>query len=167
MPAATLVIGIGNRYRSDDGFGCSVAAELADRALPGVRCIEHDGEPATLMDCWQRAARVVLIDAVSSGAKPGTIFRFNLAQQALPEAFKLFSTHAFGVPQAIELARVLQKLPPQIAFIGVEGACFDAGEELSPVLLQAVDAVVAEILNSLGSWENIASWGAAAPNAWR
>ena len=153
-PARTLVIGIGNRYRGDDGFGCIVAAELACRALPGrslpgVSCIEHDGEPAALMDCWQGADRVVLIDAVSSGAKPGTIFRFNLAQQALPEAFKVFSTHAFGVPQAIELARVLQKLPSQIAFIGAEGACFDAGEELSAALVQAVDAVVAEVLNLL------------------
>ncbi|GJL82980.1 MAG: peptidase M52 [marine bacterium B5-7] len=153
--ANTLVIGIGNRYRGDDAFGCIVASELANMMLSSVNCIEHDGEPAALMDCWQGVEKVVLIDAVSSGAKAGKIFRFNLAQQSLPEEFNLYSTHAFGVPQAVELARALHKLPPQISFIGVEGDCFDAGEELSPALTKAKDAVITEILDSLELKENI------------
>lgn len=145
----TLIIGIGNRYRGDDAFGCLVVAALSGRLPSGVQGIEHDGEPASLMDCWQGVHRVVLIDAVSSGAQAGKIFHFDLAQQSLPEQFSLYSTHAFGVPQAIELARALKKLPPEIAFIGVEGACFDAGEALSTPLLEAKKAVMAEILNSL------------------
>ncbi|MDF1643242.1 MAG: hydrogenase maturation protease [Pseudomonadales bacterium] len=145
----TLIIGIGNRYRGDDAFGCLVVAELSGRLPSGVQCIEHDGEPAALMDCWQGAQKVVLIDAVSSGAQAGKIFHFDLAQQSLPEQFSLYSTHAFGVPQAIELARALKKLPPEIAFIGVEGACFDAGETLSTPLLKAKEAVITEVLNSL------------------
>lgn len=145
----TLIIGIGNRYRGDDAFGCLVVAELTGRLPSGVQGIEHDGEPAALMDCWQGAQKVVLIDAVSSGAQAGKIFHFDLAQQSLPEQFNLYSTHAFGVPQAIELARALNKLPPEIAFIGVEGECFDAGEALSTPLLKVKEAVIAEILNSL------------------
>ena len=145
----TLIIGIGNRYRGDDAFGCIVVAELTGMLPSGVRGIEHDGEPAALMDCWQGAQRVVLIDAVSSGAQAGKIFHFDLVQQSLPEQFNLYSTHAFGVPQAIELARALKKLPPEIVFIGVEGECFDAGEALSTPLLKAKEAIMTEILNSL------------------
>tara|TARA_R110000787_G_scaffold220068_1_gene328836 strand:- start:68019 stop:68495 length:477 start_codon:yes stop_codon:yes gene_type:complete len=148
-PAQTLIIGIGNRYRGDDAFGCLVVAALTGMLPCGVQGIEHDGEPSALMDCWQGAQRVVLIDAVSSGAEAGKIFHFDLAQQSLPEQFNLYSTHAFGVPQAVELARALKKLPPEISFIGVEGACFDAGEALSTPLLKAKDAVMAKILNSL------------------
>jgi hydrogenase maturation protease len=148
-PAHTLIIGIGNRYRGDDAFGCIVVAELTGMLPSGVHGIEHDGEPAALIDCWQEAQKVVLIDAVSSGSEAGKIFHFDLAQQSLPEEFNLFSTHAFGVPQAVELARALKKLPPEISFIGVEGACFDAGEELSTPLLKVKAAVIAEILNSL------------------
>ena len=149
--ARLLIIGIGNRYRSDDGFGCIVAGELAGQMPPGVNCIEHDGEPAGLIECWQGADTVMLIDAVSSGAVPGRAFRFDLARQALPDAFNLYSTHAFGVPQAVELARVLGKLPRNIRFIGVEGENFDAGEKLSPVLLQTKDTVIAEVLSSVSS----------------
>lgn len=145
----TLIIGIGNRYRGDDAFGCLVIDELTGRLPSGVHSIEHDGEPAALMDCWQGAQKVVLIDAVSSGAQAGKVFHFDLAQQSLPEQFSLYSTHAFGVPQAIELARALKKLPPEIVFIGVEGECFDAGEALSTPLLKVKEAVIAEVLNSL------------------
>lgn len=155
MTAPTLIVGIGNRYRGDDAFGCIVAGDLAGQAPQGVTCIEHDGEPAGLMECWQDTGNVILIDAVSSGAQAGQIFRFDLAHQALPEEFNLYSTHAFGVPQAVELARALGKLPPDIRFIGVEGENFEAGEELSPELSKAKDIVVAEILNSLKSQESI------------
>lgn len=153
--ATALIIGIGNRYRGDDAFGCIVAGNLAGQVPQGVTCIEHDGEPAGLMECWQDIDNVTLIDAVSSGGKAGHIFRFDLARQALPEEFNLYSTHAFGVPQAVELARALGKLPRNIRFIGVEGESFDAGEELSPALSDAKDAVIAEILNSLKSQESI------------
>ena len=145
----TLVIGIGNRYRGDDAFGILVAQELAREALPNVSCLLHDGEPAGLMECWQEAERVILIDAVSSGATPGDVFRFDLARQAVPEEFNLYSTHAFGVPQAVELARALGKLPSKIDFIGVEGENFDSGETLSPPLEMAKEAIVAELLTLL------------------
>ena len=145
----TLIIGIGNRYRGDDALGCLIVDELRQQVPSHVACIEHDGEPAGLIECWQAATKVLLIDAVSSGAPAGQIFHFDLAQQALPEEFNLYSTHAFGVPQAVELARALNRLPSQIHFIGVEGVCFDAGESLSPALSQAKERVVMEILQSL------------------
>lgn len=147
--AHTLVIGIGNRYRGDDAFGCIVAAELARKRVNGLQCIEHDGEPAALIDCWQGAGQVLLVDAVSSGDEGGKIFRFDLSRQPLPETYRLYSTHAFGVHQAVELARALNKLPPRISLLGAEGESFDAGVALSPALEVAKNAVVAEILASL------------------
>lgn len=151
----TLIVGIGNRYRGDDSFGCIVAEDLAGRVPLGVKCVEHDGEPAGLIECWQDIENVILIDAVSSGANAGYIFQFDLAQQALPEQFNVYSTHAFGVPQAVELARALGKLPQGIRFIGVEGENFEAGEALSPALSKAKDIVIAEILNLLKPQESL------------
>ena len=150
----TLIIGIGNRYRGDDAFGCLVAGEIAGRLPPGAKAMEHDGEPAGLMECWQQAGRVILVDAVSSGAEPGTILRFDLAEKSLPEAVNLYSTHAFGVPQAVEMARALGNLPPEISFIGVEGENFGAGEALSHPLLRVKDAVISEILNTISAKES-------------
>ena len=147
----TLIVGIGNRYRGDDAFGCIVASELAERVAGDITCIEHDGEPAGLIECWRGYDNVILIDAVSSGAAVGEIFQFDLAQQALPEAFNLYSTHAFGVPQAVELARALGKLPKKIRFVGVEAQCFNAGEALSSKISEVKESVVVNIFDSLHS----------------
>jgi len=144
-----LVIGIGNLFRGDDAFGCLVARELRDK-LPGhYEVIEHDGEPAGLIECWQGVNSVYLVDAVSSGAKAGTIYDFDLAHRSLPEEFNLFSTHAFGVPQAVELARALHKLPMAITFVGVEGESFDAGSKLSSAVETAKGGVIAMLLNKI------------------
>lgn len=149
-PEPALVIGVGNRYRGDDAFGCLVASALARMVIPALQCIEHDGEPAALIDCWQGAGKVLLVDAVSSGGEPGEIFHFDLSRQPLPQRYRLYSSHAFGVPEAVELARALDKLPAQIAFIGAEGTGFDAGEGLSAPLAAATPAVIAQILDWFG-----------------
>jgi len=144
-----LIIGIGNPYRGDDALGCLIARELSAKALQGMTCIEHDGEPASLINAWQNAEQVILIDAVSSGAEPGHIFHFDLTKQAWPEQFNLYSTHAFGIPQAVELARVLGRLPAKIDFIGVEGQCFAAGESLTDEVKKAIQKTIVEILKLL------------------
>jgi hydrogenase maturation protease len=141
-----LGIGIGNRDRGDDGFGPAVTQALAERRPQGVTCLEHDGEPAGLMDCWAGAARVVLIDAVRSGRPPGHIVRLDLAREPLPTDMGPRSTHALGLAQAVELARVLGALPPWIRFIGAEGTAFEPGAGLSPALLSARDTVVTELV---------------------
>jgi hydrogenase maturation protease len=151
MTAATLVIGIGNRFRGDDALGCRVADELRESAPANADIIEHDGEPAALIDCWQGRQWVILIDAVSSGAGPGTIHHFDLRAQALPGGFRAFSTHAFGIAEAIELARVLEKLPPRLEFYGVEGKSFAAASQLSEELKAAAMELRRLILKRL--WE--------------
>ena len=71
-----LVIGIGNAYRSDDGVGPAVARALQTKNLPGVQCKEDPGDTLSLIEQWDTAYTVMLIDAVSSGAEPGMIYRF-------------------------------------------------------------------------------------------
>ncbi|MFH1157730.1 MAG: hydrogenase maturation protease [Pseudomonadota bacterium] len=132
-----LVIGIGNRDRGDDAVGCIIAERLKVR----FETMEHDGEPASLMEAWDGRGSVILVDAVSSGEKPGTLFYFDLQKQKLPEVFGHSSTHAFGVAEAVELARVLGRLPPHVLFFGVEGKNFSVGEDMS----EEVSAVLEDI----------------------
>lgn len=139
----TLVIGIGNPLRGDDGLGCAVAEGL--RGTGGFHALTHDGEPASLMAAWEGRDRVVLVDAVSSGGTPGTVFCFDLAKERLPDSFRHTSTHAFGVAEAVELARVLGRLPPQIVFYGVEGGDFSTGAEMSPEIKSAIGTVLERI----------------------
>ncbi|MBI2928176.1 MAG: hydrogenase maturation protease [Verrucomicrobia bacterium] len=140
--AHTLIIGIGNRYRRDDGVGIVVARRLAPERLDGIRVIERSGEGAALLEAWQGAERVIVVDAVQSGAPPGTIHRLDARAQPMPTRFFHYSTHAFSLAEAIELARALDQLPRRLLVYGVEGADFTAGEGLSPEVAAAVDEVV-------------------------
>ncbi len=144
-----LIIGVGNEYRCDDAVGLVVARELKAGNAPNVSVIEESGEGSALMEVWKNAETVILIDAVSSGAPPGTVQRFEAHAEKLPMGFFHYSTHAFGIAEAIELSRVLQQLPPRMTVYGIEGKNFASGSGLSAEVKQASDMVVKKIVEDL------------------
>ena len=125
-----IVIGVGNALRGDDAAGLHAARRLAARGFADVR--ESTGETASLMELWRGADVVLLADAAVSGAAAGTVTRLDASSRPLPSAFLHCSTHAFGVAEAVELARSLGSLPPRVIVFGIEGACFEHGAALSP-----------------------------------
>jgi hydrogenase maturation protease len=139
------VIGVGNAYRSDDAVGLAVARALQGRLPNGVDVLEREGEPTSLMDAWKSGESVWLVDAVSSGAVPGTIHRVDASVEPLPAGFARSSTHHFGLPEAVELARALGRLPERLVVFGIEGASFDTGEALSPEVEAAGERVAEAI----------------------
>jgi len=140
-----LIIGIGNAYRGDDAVGLRVAQDIKKEALVHVTVSEQSGDGISLMDSWKDSDAVILIDAVYSGAKPGTIHRFDAHTQPIPSKFFHYSTHAFGVAEAIELARALKQLPPHLIVYGIEGKCFEAGIKLSWEAEKAVEEVMMRV----------------------
>jgi hydrogenase maturation protease len=146
----TLVIGLGNEYRRDDAVGLVVARRLREAAPESVLVLEETGEGASLLESWQDADTVILIDAVQSGAAPGTLHRLDARERPIAKKFFRFSTHAFGLAEAVELARALGRLPPRLVVYGVEGRSFEAGVGLSPEVEAAVQVVVERVLGELG-----------------
>ena len=59
------------------------------------------------------------------------------------------SSHRFGVPEAVALARTLGRLPPRLIVIGITGADFGFGDELSPPVAAAADHVIEQFERSL------------------
>jgi hydrogenase maturation protease len=147
----TLVIGVGNEDRGDDGAGLAAAWQIQAKGLPHVRMVEQSGDGADLIDLWQQAQRVVLIDAMVTGAPPGTVQRFDIQTGTLPAHLAQTSSHLFGVVQAIELGRVLGLLPPKMVVYGIEGKCFEHGAGLSAEVETAVSAVVEQIVHAIQS----------------
>ncbi len=149
-----VVIGVGNRYRRDDAAGLLAARRVAQLLPANVTVVEEEGEPTRLLERWRGAELVVLIDAIASGARPGTVQRIDAAAGPVPSALFTLSTHAMSVAEAIELARALGTLPPRVVVYGIEGANFEAGTTLSPQVAAAVDEtarqVAAEAANLLG-----------------
>jgi hydrogenase maturation protease len=140
-----LVIGIGNAWRTDDAAGLAVTDALQASPPPGVEVLAREGEPTELIDVWAGAEAVWLVDAVSSGAPPGTVHRLDASSEPLPAALFRVSSHLVGLAEAIELARALGRLPPRVVVFGIEGAHFEAGEGLSPEVADAVERVAAAL----------------------
>jgi hydrogenase maturation protease len=137
-----LVIGIGNEYRGDDGVGVFVVRELAKARIPAVEVIEESGEGTALVEAWKDAESVFIIDAVCSGSSVGAIHEFDVSTEPIPTGTFHYSSHAFGLAEAIELSRAMNQLPSHIVVYGIEGLNFEYGVDLTPEVERAARLVV-------------------------
>jgi hydrogenase maturation protease len=115
----------------------------------GIHVIEHWGEATGLVEAMEGWDQVLIIDASMSGATPGGYRIFEAGETALPSDLSETSSHGFGVPQAIELARALGTLPARCRVYAIEGETFETGAPLSDAVGAAVDNVIDEIARSL------------------
>ena len=143
--AETLVIGIGDPMRGDDGAGAAVIDRLRRWHTAGFQLETHWGEGAGLMQLWRGWERVILVDAMNSGAEPGTLRWFSRDELPPPGLFP-YSTHRFGLAEALQLSAVLGELPAELFVLGIEGSCFDAGASFSPQVAEAVISAADQIL---------------------
>jgi hydrogenase maturation protease len=141
-----LIIGCGNFERGDDGAGILVAEGLQHL---GMHACSYTGEPLGLIDLWEHADDVILVDAVVTGVPPGTIHIWNSCPSLLSGKAPA-STHGFGIAEAIELACTLNRLPSRLEVYGIEACRFDCGSGVSREVQHSVDEVVRRILTSIG-----------------
>jgi hydrogenase maturation protease len=144
------VIGVGNAWRGDDAVGLMVARRLKQENLPKVEIAECPGSGCSLADAWQDAASVIVVDAMASGAPPGTISRFDGHDSA--ETFlvsRSSSSHSWGLSEALALGKVFQNLPPVLIIYGIEGEHFTIDNKLSPAVAAAIPEAVRRIAEEI------------------
>ncbi len=144
--AGSVVIGIGNPFRRDDGIGPAVAAGLAAHDLPGTRVLTCAAEPAALLDAWEGAALAVLIDA-AAGGQPGRVRTSSL--EDLAEAAPV-SSHDLGLRQAYDLGRALGRAPESVVVVTVDVADTGHGQGLSPAVRAALPEALSAVLALVG-----------------
>ena len=146
MSPTVLVIGVGNASRGDDAAGLEVARRIADVGpRPGIKVLSHGGDGVALLDLWDGADAVVIIDSMRSGAAPGTIHRIDASSTPVAVPLGEASTHALGVAEAIELARALDTLPPTVVVYGVEGANYEIGSSPGESVASAIDLAASAV----------------------
>jgi hydrogenase maturation protease len=143
-----VVIGVGNALRHDDAAGLEIARRLRTRAKAAeIAVYEQECETLALLDLWQGADAVVLVDAIRCGEAPGTILRIDATSAPIPARLGgSSSTHAVGVGEAIEMARALRRLPKRVVLFGVQGRRFDAGRGLSAEVEAIADQLADTVL---------------------
>jgi hydrogenase maturation protease len=137
---------LGTPYRGDDAVGPLVGDRLR---AEGVDVLDCGDEPTRLIERLDGLDLAVVVDAVRSGAAPGTVHRVEAADGPLPRDLGLASTHAFGIADTIELARALGKAPRRVALVGVEGRAFGVGDPLSAEVEAALGAAVDAVLRTI------------------
>ncbi|GHC89769.1 hydrogenase maturation protease [Streptomyces flavofungini] len=144
------VVGVGNDYRHDDGVGWAVVGRLRERAAarplpPGTALATCDGDPGRLISLWEHAELALIVDAAHTHpGSPGRVHRIELDSARLAQP-PTTSSHGLGLGEAVELARVLDRLPGRLVVYAVEGADCSLGTGLSHAVAEAVGPLVESV----------------------
>ena len=142
-----LVVGVGQPDRCDDAAGLLVAEEVRRRA---PRCeVVTVTSPTRLIDVWDGRDDVVVVDAVRTGRDPGEVSVVEVTERPLPARPGAGGSHGFGIAEAVELARSLDRLPRRLVVVGIEAGSFAQGSEMTPAVTAAAAGAVRAVLEAL------------------
>jgi hydrogenase maturation protease len=149
-----LIVGIGNVFLGDDGFGVEVVRQLAGVSVPpGVRIADYGTRGLhlafELLDHPDETT--ILVDATQRGGEPGTVYLIEpdldrLADLAGPSGEAgLTDAHGMTPEVVFRLLRNLGGTPGRVLIVGCEPASLEEEMGLSPTVRLAVDEAVALI----------------------
>lgn len=146
----TLIVGIGSPILGDDGVGLHAARRV--QALPpcdNVTVLELGTGGLALLDYLDGHDRLIILDAIVTGATPGTIFELGGEDAAATVHFG--GAHEADLPAVLSLARKLAKrMPEEVIVIAVEaGDITTFSETLTPEVAAAVPEVLARVCRML------------------
>lgn len=146
-----LVIGVGNRYRQDDGFGLVLLDKLRQESPGLARYMEAPGDLLDLLDLWHEQPLVVLLDCLHIvNGVAGEVCVIDPDHQSLPELKSPASSHALGIAEAFKFGQVLAKRPERLVIIGAVGESFAPVNELTPKLTQALEPAKHQFFELMG-----------------
>ncbi len=156
---SALLLGIGNEWASDDGVGPEVVRRvkvwwegLERNATGEVGFVIMAQPDLALLDLLADCDRVIIVDAVRSGARPGTLHRQAWEAGMLGDrGVERASSHGFGVRELLDMARALGKLPPRVELWGVEAASTAPGRGLTPRVDEAVESTAQALAEYLAN----------------
>lgn len=144
--ADTVVVGIGNEVRSDDGLGV-VAARLLeqDERLPAGASIVHGATLGLeLLPYLKKAKRIFFVDAIDTGAQPGRIVQ--LTEAGLRGLDGASNAHQLGVADLLAALRLIRADEPEVTILGMQPRFTDWGTELSPEVARQMPALIDRVI---------------------
>ena len=144
-----LIVGFGSPY-GDDQFGWQVIKQLqiALKDRNGVRAICCDHSGVDWIHQYQPPEELIFVDAVKSGAIPGTLHRLSLNPSEKLTLPSTTSSHGIGLQQGLAIAAAITELPTEIEFYGVELEQCNASNRASPATIEQVEKTTRQVLKS-------------------
>lgn len=137
----------------DDGLGLAALDHLRDRwdLPPEVELVDGGTWGMNLLPVIEGARRVLLLDAVETGAAPGT--SATIERDRIPKylAAKI-SPHQVDLRDVLALAELRGTLPQDTVVLGLQPERVELGDTLSPAVIARLDGLVSSAVRLLESW---------------
>lgn len=146
-----LVMGLGNPLMADDGAGLELLRRVLERVkesdlpLDGVEFEDGGTLGMTLLPSIEDAHAVIFLDAVRTGAEPGTVIVRRKAE--LPGYFShVISPHQIGLREVLGAAQFRGTLPESMYLVGIESKDIEFVRPMSDVVMNAMPGAVETVL---------------------
>jgi hydrogenase maturation protease len=149
----TVVIGLGNPLMADDGIGLALLARLRElwRFDPEPRWLDGGTWGMNLLPDIEEAGRVLFLDAIHTGAAPGTPTR--LDRDRLPRWLGIkLSPHQIDLKEVLALAELRGTMPEHAVAVGLQPEKMEMDLALSPAVGARLDEAVGLAVDTLGAW---------------
>ncbi|MBJ6727848.1 HyaD/HybD family hydrogenase maturation endopeptidase [Geomesophilobacter sediminis] len=148
-----LVLGIGNLVMSDDGVGVRVVQHLQQtcRFPDEVTLLDGGTLGLDLLPQIGAAEKLLVVDAVETGAAPGTLVR--LYGEEIPLALETkVSPHQMGLKDLLTVASLVGEAPEEMVLLGVQPESIEMSMELTPAVAAQVEPLANQVLQELEGW---------------
>jgi len=145
MKSEVCFVGIGNEFRSDDGVGLAVVRDLEQKYSERCPFYYFQEDTISILSLFELYSRIVIVDAVVTGEKPGTIHRLDLTDH-IPDSVEMkFSGHILDIFDVLRMEKELYGSYPEIHFFGIEGINFHHGTEMNDDVKIAADRLTEKL----------------------
>jgi hydrogenase maturation protease len=148
-----LVLGLGNAVMADDGLGVRAVARLLERfRIPDEVAVLDGGTLGLdLLPRLEGIDRLLIIDALEIGERPGTVVR--LEGEEVPRAFaNKLSVHQMGVQDLLAVAELQGCLPGELVVWGAQPGSIEMAVELTPPVAGALEEIIDGVVAELRRW---------------
>jgi len=140
--AKTLILGVGNPLRRDDGIGPAVIKLLkASSNMNDVDIMDGGTDGLSLLEQIKLYKKVLIIDAVEMCLIPGEIRLFTPEDAKINIKSDTLSTHGFGLAEVIKLMEQLE-IKTELKIIGIQPMDISFGEGLTKELADKPQKII-------------------------
>jgi hydrogenase maturation protease len=147
-PPLILVLGLGNVLFQDDGVGVHLIRKLKKDPIPKIVYAEVGTAVLGALHLIEWADKILAIDAMQAGGRPGTIYSSGVENAENPGAKE--SLHGKTLLSSFKF--LSRKNPPATRILGIEPENFAFGLDLSPSVQASLPQVIHTVRTILRIW---------------
>ncbi len=155
-----MILGIGNTLLKDEGIGIHLLDYLKTQNPQWESRIEMlDGGTLSfdLLSSIRAEQDLLVLDAVNLQQEPGTVYCFKDQEVDAFLSKPGKSVHEVSLQDLFDMSRLVDQLPKNRAMVGIQPDVIDWGNELTPVVHQALSKAEIQIKQILEQWGAIST----------